>query len=189
MDHGFQTRTREYNNRPDVREKRIASQRLAYQDPEKRAEKNRKGVERFKANKEKVYAYRRTRPDIYGAEANREYIRNWQRKKRDTDPQYRIGNRLRSRIWHAIQKGGGRKAFKTVELLGCSIAEVRAHLESKFTDGMTWENVGKWHIDHIVPCSSFDLTDPEQQKRCNHYTNLQPLWAWQNLAKSDTVGA
>lgn len=52
---------------------------------------------------------------------------------------------------------------------------------------MTWENHGKWHMDHIKPCSSFDLTDPEEQKLCNHYSNLQPLWDYENLQKRDKL--
>ena len=70
-----------------------------------------------------------------------------------------------------------------MELLGCSIEKLWEHLESKFQPGMTRENHGKWHIDHIRPCISFNLTDLEQQKICFHYTNLQPLWAEDNLKK------
>jgi hypothetical protein len=60
-----------------------------------------------------------------------------------------------------------------------------AHLEAQFRDGMSWDNYGRygWHIDHIIPCSSFDLTDTDQQRKCFHYTNLQPLWAHENLSK------
>jgi hypothetical protein len=61
--------------------------------------------------------------------------------------------------------------------------ELRAHLEHQFKDGMTWDNHGEWHIDHIKPCVQFDLTDPEQQKECFHYTNMQPLWAFENQSK------
>ena len=61
---------------------------------------------------------------------------------------------------------------------------LQCYLEGKFTEGMTWENHGKWHIDHIKPCCSFNLEDEEEQKKCFHYTNLQPLWATDNLVKS-----
>jgi hypothetical protein len=73
------------------------------------------------------------------------------------------------------------------ELVGCSYVELRKLIESKFTEGMTWENwsVNGWHIDHIKPLSSFDLTDTEQLKEACSYNNLQPLWAKDNLKKSD----
>ena len=58
------------------------------------------------------------------------------------------------------------------------------HLESLFVPGMTWDNQGEWHIDHVIPCAAFDLTDPAQQSECFHYTNLQPLWAVDNLKKA-----
>ena len=70
-------------------------------------------------------------------------------------------------------------------LTGCaSWNELKIYLESKFSNGMTWENMGEWHIDHIKPCYSFDLTDEKQQMECFHFTNLQPLWAKDNLSKN-----
>ena len=72
-----------------------------------------------------------------------------------------------------------------MDLVGCTLAELCTHLETQFVDGMSWDNRKDWHIDHIRPCGSFDLTDPEQQAQCFHYTNLQPLWARDNLEKSD----
>lgn len=68
-------------------------------------------------------------------------------------------------------------------LLGCSAKELRRHLESQFKPWMNWGNYGRWHIDHIQPCASFDLTDPKQQEICFHYTNLQPLEAKKNIRK------
>ncbi len=74
-----------------------------------------------------------------------------------------------------------------MELIGCSSKELESYLETQFTEGMTWDNYGYygWHIDHIKPCASFDLSDPEQQKLCFHYSNLQPLWAKENIKKSN----
>ena len=70
-----------------------------------------------------------------------------------------------------------------MKLCGCSLEKLKQHLESQFTEGMTWDNKGDWHVDHIKPCASFDLTNPEEQKKCFHYTNLQPLWALDNMKK------
>jgi hypothetical protein len=75
------------------------------------------------------------------------------------------------------------KSGSSRELLGCSISEVRKHLEAQFATGMTWANHGKWHIDHIRPCCTFDLSNPAQQRACFHYTNLRPLWAHDNLSR------
>ncbi len=79
------------------------------------------------------------------------------------------------------------KSGHTIDLLGCSIEFLKKRFESMFTEGMTWENYGKWHIDHIIPCSIFDLTKPEAQAFCFHYTNLQPLWAKDNLKKHKNI--
>ena len=82
-----------------------------------------------------------------------------------------------------------KKAGKNRELLGCSYAELRDHLESQFTEGMTWDNMGRggWHIDHVIPCAFFDLTKPSHQKVCFNWQNLQPLWEKDNCAKGDKI--
>lgn len=101
------------------------------------------------------------------------------------DPAFRIKMTLSRRMRGLIKKNGTR----TVDLIGCSIDDLKKYLESKFTDGMSWENYGRagWHIDHVRPCASFDLTQETQQKICFHYTNLQPLWAADNIRKGDKV--
>ena len=72
-----------------------------------------------------------------------------------------------------------------IEYIGCRMSEVRQHIERQFAQGMTWDNHGKvWEVDHIVPLSYFNLTDLSQRLAANHYTNLQPLWKWQNRAKA-----
>ena len=119
---------------------------------------------------------------------NKEKI-NEQRKERiKTDLNFKFRSYIRTRLINAIKRQYGLKAQSSMELLGCSIEDARKHLESKFDLFMTWENHGSyWHIDHIIPCASFDLTDPEQQKKCFHYTNLQPLEAIENIKKSDKI--
>ena len=74
-----------------------------------------------------------------------------------------------------------------MKLLGCSVEDFKNYFENKFKEGMIWENYGKWHIDHIRPCVSFDLTKVEEQKKCFYYTNLQPLWAKENHIKSGKI--
>lgn len=116
----------------------------------------------------------------------REHHRRKNARRFKFDLLWRIHNGLRSRIRMALNIDAGSKAYRTVELVGCSVVYVQTWLELQFQDGMDWENHGEvWHIDHIRPCASFDLTDPKQQKQCFHYTNLQPLWAKANLVKSD----
>lgn len=110
-------------------------------------------------------------------------------RKRESrkNPTYRLRETLRSRLNQAIIKET--KSGSAVLDLGCTIHELKQYLESKFQPGMTWDNWSKtgWHIDHIRPLASFDLTDPEQFKQACHYTNLQPLWAKDNLSKGDKV--
>jgi hypothetical protein len=109
--------------------------------------------------------------------------------RRKTDPYYKLIENIRSRTLIALKSQNTKKSTKTLELLGASKEEVWKHLESKFKEGMTRENHGfkGWHIDHLLPCASFDLSDPEEQKKCFHYTNLQPLWWWENLKKNDKI--
>jgi hypothetical protein len=107
--------------------------------------------------------------------------------ERRKDPEVKLINNIRTRVRQALK--GTPKESTTMNLVGCSIETLREHLESQFAEGMTWDNhrTHGWHIDHIRPCSSFDLSDPEQQKECFHYTNLQPLWWWENLEKGDKI--
>ena len=101
------------------------------------------------------------------------------------DPRQMIEKRLRGRLRDALKKTSTIKSRKTLDLLGCAPVFLKTYLESKFTPNMSWEAFLKAeiHIDHIKPCASFDLTNPEQQKVCFHYTNLQPLWAKDNSTK------
>ena len=115
------------------------------------------------------------------AQKARQYARMKERMKEDVG--FRITCALRSRITMAVRAQRTRKAARTEALIGCCVDQLKVYLASKFAPGMTWENYGEWHIDHIRPCCSFDLTDSAQQLACFHYTNLQPLWAVDNLRK------
>lgn len=112
----------------------------------------------------------------------RAFRRDYMRRRRE-DLHHRIRDRLTVRVRAAIARTGGEKAFSTMALVGCSIAELRAHIESLFLPGMSWDRLDEIEIDHIRPCASFDLSDAEQQRLCFHYTNLQPLWSPDNRSK------
>ena len=116
------------------------------------------------------------------------YHNDYMKKRCKTDAGFRIMVSLRSRARYAVKAKDGTKAFKTTELIGCSVQSLRNHLEEKFKNGMSWDNYGDWHIDHIIPCAAFDLTRSTEQKKCFHYTNLQPLWAHENLSKGAKYG-
>lgn len=113
------------------------------------------------------------------------YRKAYQKNKYHKDIQFRIGTVLRSRLKQAIKNNF--KIGSAIKDLGCSITELKSYLESKFLFGMSWDNYGLygWHIDHIKPLSAFDLSDRKQMLEACHYTNLQPLWAKDNLSKND----
>lgn len=123
---------------------------------------------------------------------SRKAVRSWEkknpekvrqmRKKRNQKLSVRLRIGLQSRIWYALK--GLAKSGRTKELLGCPIPWLEVHLESQFRDEMSWSNYGKvWHVDHIRPCASFDLTRADHQHWCFHWTNLQPLLVKENLEK------
>ncbi len=114
--------------------------------------------------------------------------RKYSRERRRSDINFRLKCNLRSRLIMAIK--GDQKTGSAVQDLGCTILELRKYLELRFKPGMAWDNYGfyGWHIDHIVPLCSFNLQDPEQFKKASHYTNLQPLWAHENIQKSGKTG-
>ena len=142
----------------------------------------RKDYLNLKVNKDKLKLQKKA---YY--EANKDKIMKNMNNRRKTDIQYKLSTRLRVRLCHALKNK--QKSGSAVRDLGCSIEELKQHLESKFQPGMSWDNwtINGWHIDHIKPLVSFDLTDKNQLLEACHYTNLQPLWAKDNLAKSDKI--
>jgi len=129
-----------------------------------------------KQNKDKISEYKK---EYF--QKNKASIAKHKRIRYKEDIHYRLAKVLRNRLYHAVV--GTVKAGSAIQELGCSIEELKAHLEDKFQRGMTWENYGEWHIDHIKPLAGFDLANLEQFKMACRYTNLQPLWAEENILK------
>jgi len=103
---------------------------------------------------------------------------------KECNPDGYLVNLMRSRVYSALKAKNVSKNKRTMEYVGCDVDTLRAHLERQFVDGMTWENQGEWHIDHVRPCASFNLDNEDERHKCFHYTNLQPLWGPDNLSKS-----
>ena len=124
------------------------------------------------------------------------HIKNRKRyraKQYKENPQFRLAENVRKRITRYMKGIKGTKFGKTNELLGCDWKFLKRHLEKQFYNQrktnleMSWNNYGKWHVDHIIPLSNFDLTKSAEQFKACHYSNLQPLWAEDNIEKKDRL--
>jgi hypothetical protein len=102
-----------------------------------------------------------------------------------SQPHQRIRGNLHKRIYQVLQKRNTEKSVHTISYLGCSLEFFLAWLEFRFTDGMEFDNYGEWHMDHCKPCNAFDLLQIEEQMKCFHWTNIQPMWGPENISKSD----
>jgi hypothetical protein len=154
-------------------------------------EKNKKSPDKIKYNNDykmknkKEISLKKT---LY-RKNNREEINKYQRiyftKRLREDIQFKLACNLRGRFKQALKRGS--KKGSVLKYLGCSINHLKDHLESKFTEGMCWDNWGLhgWHIDHIIPMSKFDLTNEDDLNIVCHYSNLQPLWAIDNIKKGN----
>jgi hypothetical protein len=146
--------------------------RMKFSNQEERKERRRYLARiRYQNNREKLSKYKN----------------QYQKKKRSEDNLYRMKHLMRNVILNSFKNKGFKKGGKAEDIIGCSYEFLLEHLESKFKDGMTWENRGVygWHIDHIVPLSS--ASNEDELIKLNHYTNLQPLWALDNLKKSNKI--
>lgn len=137
----------------------------------------------YEANKENVKAYNKAYK-----EANKEkkmaYQKAYENKRLKEDPIFRLLKNMRNGMWSVLS--GRTKSSHTMEYVGMSPDELMNHLENKFTEGMTRDNYGEWHVDHIRPLASFDFTGPDIEEQLHiawSHTNLQPLWALDNIRK------
>ena len=172
---------KKYKGRQDVKEKRKL---YLIENEEKLIAQGKKYVE---ANKESI----KQKKKAY-CENNRDKINAAIAKRFANNPQAKLAHNMRARFHDALKRADIMKTEKTFDLIGCSIAHCKKHLEDQFTDGMSWDNYGSdrngtvprfWHADHVRPIAAFDLTDEDQRKKCFNYKNLQPLWSQDNLKK------
>lgn len=178
-----------YYSSPEVRE-RLRLKRL--HDPVLIAKREKRALE--KAAREEF----KLTPEFAAkklAKSRRDYARNRKNiianavRRLRANPSLRLKQNVSTRIRRALKSQKARKTSTAVQYLGCSILQLRAHLEKQFQPGMTWENMGAngWEIDHRVPLASFQLLDPHQARLAFHFENLQPLWKPANRKKSDKL--
>lgn len=138
-------------------------------------------VDRKNRKREYMIVWRQSRPKGRQSE--------YQKNKKSVDVQFKIASDIRTRLYIGLKAVGTGKVGCVVKNIGCSIEELKAHIEEQFKPGMSWDNWSRhgWHIDHIKPLSSFDLTEESQLIEACHYTNLQPLWAEENKKKFTNV--
>lgn len=188
------------DNKEKIKEYRQANKEKRKEIDEKyrqanREEINKRAKEYRQANKEKVKEYNKkwwqtNKERIRECQkeyrkANQKKINEYQKNRRVTHPLFKLSAYLRNRTSIAFKRKGYSKNTKTQDMLGVSWEIVKAHIERQFTKGMNWDNYGEWHIDHIIPLASAN-NEKELLKLC-HYSNLQPLWAEDNLIKKDKI--
>lgn len=164
------------------KEKYLERHKKYMSDEDKRQRKLELSRILYKKTREKVQARHKIN---YLKPENIEKRKQKHNERKKTDLNYVIKRRLRFRLRHIIDylEDKKYKHKSAVELIGCDLEFFKRHIEQQFKDGMSWERLDEIHIDHIKPCVKFDLTKLEEQQKCFHYTNLQPLWSVDNLKK------
>lgn len=175
---------------------RVAAYRVA--NPEKTADAKRaaylKKHDQYKAKFRAAYRRDPDRKKKYQSEYRRNNLlavnaatARYKRERLRSDPLFRAEYSMRSRVFQAFRNKRLPKRGRTLEILGCGWNELKAHMEERFTEGMSWDNYGSWHVDHIIPLSS--ATSEAELVRLCHFTNLQPLWAADNIRKGARIAA
>lgn len=164
------------------KDKAIADSRSWYEEnkdqaAEKKAIYYRKNIDLFRAKRKAKY--------WQDPQSAKDSVKAYNRERARVDPVFRMAQRCRKRLWAALKEGGYTKRSRSFEIIGCSPEQLMSHLASMFSAGMTEENYGQWHIDHIIPLASAGSED-EVIRLC-HYTNLQPLWAEDNIRKGAKI--
>ena len=120
---------------------------------------------------------------------HREYKRKYEKNRKDTDPLYKLISNFRTAIYQVLKENNINKNGHYFEILKYTPEDLILHLETKFTDGMTWDNYGEWHVDHVKPISSYIILEigDDEFMNCWSLNNLQPLWGKENISKSNKL--
>jgi len=177
----------------------------ARRNPERSHERSKKWrLENPKWARALVDDWRKRNPEEFKAQARQQYYRikadperyakrmakqlQYQSERKKHDEKYALERRLRCRFTDLIRNGKAVKRSSVLSLIGCTLDELRLYIQRQFSRKMSWKNYGSvWHIDHIIPCSKFDLTDLRQQKICFNYLNLRPCFALENIKKGNKI--
>lgn len=140
----------------------------------------------------KKYRHERLEKDKEYRKNNRDKVNKWKKngreKKKENPDDIFIKTRIKENLARRLRfiLKGVQKSARTCEIIGCSPEELKSHLEGTFSEGMSWENYGEWHIDHVLPCAAFDQSNEIEMKACWNFKNLRALWGSENLIKSDS---
>lgn len=177
----------EYNKKywQKTKDKQTVKHREWYKNnKEKMQEYNKKyraeNLEKLK-EKDRLYNKERRKTEEYKIK-HREYRRKYDKEKRKNDINFKLKTNMSRRLREIL---GQKKSKKSIEYFDATIEQIKKHLSDQFVENMTWENYGDWHIDHIIPCNSWNLKDPFEVYCCFNIKNLQPLWATENILKKD----
>ena len=168
---GRETAMKKYESKPEVKERKRKNHKKWYEE-----------------NKEKwnqyIKDYREKNIDKI-----REIKRNYERHRKSTDPIYKLINNFRTAIYQVLKENNVQKNGHYFEVLQYTPDELISHLENQFKDGMTWDNYGDWHVDHILPISIHNIQEigDGEFMKCWSLSNLQPMWGEDNIKKSNKV--
>jgi len=173
-----------YRKKPETKKLRSQYHSEYMQNPENKKRKKEYCQKWYTENRERIL---KRLSECYQQKEFKRKRRAYEKLVILTSPQAAVAKRIRKRIRAALRSVNASKSRRTVELIGCSFKFLKEYIEKQFTADMSWDRPHSFHIDHIKPLSSFDLTDPKQQKIACHYTNLQPLSPLENIKKGAKI--
>jgi len=179
----------EYFKTPKGREAKLRADKKHRTKHKKKLTANSVRYQRERYKTDPVYREKRLKYDReYRDNPNRREARTkYTMNKYNKNSEFKLSHQIRHRIRQSLKSQKASKLNRTTKLIGCSIKKMKEHLASQFKPGMSWDNYSYrgWHVDHIKPLSKFDLTNPEEQQKAFHYTNLQPMWGKENISKGN----